>query len=96
MLLKELLVYVTIPLTTIFVRGTLQKWGITDKMLKAKFSALFMLGYCELCFYTWCNFFISLAYSFAVKDYYFLLYTPALTIISMIVSFYLDAFDNGE
>ncbi len=96
MLLDSLLIYITIPLTAIFIRVTLQKWGVTRKMLSSKYKPINNLGFCELCFYTWCNFFTTLVFCLATKNYSFILYIPAFTIISIIVSFYLGVFDNEE
>jgi len=96
MLFEELLIYITIPFASVFVRGSLQKWGITNKMLESQYDPIYNLGFCALCFYTWCNFLCSLGYASVSKDYYFLLFTPAFTIISLIISDHLNVFDNGE
>ena len=91
MLFDSILIYITIPLTAIFIRETLNKWKVLERWSNSKFTTLNNLGTCMLCFYWWVNFLSSLLYAVATKDYYFLLYTPAFTMVALFIHFkYLD------
>jgi hypothetical protein len=87
MLFDSILLYLTIPLTSLFIRETLNKWGILEMWSNSVSTILNNLGYCQLCFYTWANFLCILSYAFAVDNYYFLLYTPAFTVIALFIHF---------
>lgn len=87
MLFEELLIYITIPLIAIFTRLSLEKLNVVDKWLNSRFKVLENLGHCALCYYTWSNFLTALIYSIVVKDFGFLLYSPAFTVISLMFHF---------
>ena len=94
MLFQELLIYVTIPLWSIFIRLCLQKFRITTKWINSKYRVLNHLGNCPLCFFTWCNILCNLVYSMSTLDYTFLGYTPAFIVISLITVLHFELFDN--
>lgn len=94
MLFKELLIYISIPLWSIFIRLCLQKWRITTKWINSNSKVLRHLGYCPLCFFTWCNLLCNLVYCFSISDYTFLGYTPAFIIISILIVREFELFDN--
>jgi len=87
MLFEELLIYITIPLTAIFIRLSLEKLKVVEKWLSSRFTVLNNLGYCAFCYYTWSNLFVALIYAILVKDFGFLLYSPAFTVISLMFHF---------
>jgi hypothetical protein len=94
MLFKELLIYISIPLWSIFIRLCLQKWRITTKWINSNYKVLRHLGYCPLCFFTWCNLLCNLVYCFSISDYTFLGCTPAFIIISILIVREFELFDN--
>ncbi len=87
MLLDSLLIYITIPLSALFIRATLEKWGIIDRLQQSKHNVLNNLGYCQLCFYFWADLIPTFGYAYFVNDWYFLFYTPAFTVITLLIHF---------
>ena len=86
MIFEQLLIYATIPLTSVFIRLSLEKLGLNKTLQDSKFKILNNLGYCALCFYTWCNLLTALVYSIALEDYTFLYFTPAFVVISLVIN----------
>jgi hypothetical protein len=93
MIFQDLLIYISIPLWSIFIRLCLQKWRITTKWINSKHRVLRHLGNCPLCFFTWCNTLCNLVYSLSISDYTFLGYTPAFIIISILIVRGFELFD---
>ena len=94
MIFQDLLIYISIPLWSIFIRLCLQKFRITKKWINSKHRVLNHLGNCPLCFFTWFNILCNLVYSLGTSNYTFLVYTPAFIVISLITILHFELFDN--
>lgn len=93
MLFELLLIFIAIPLTTVFIYLSFDKLKVLDKMGNSSIKIVSNLGTCMLCFCTWCNIFINSIYAVASGQYHFFLFTAAFIVISLYVLF---KFTNHE
>lgn len=89
---NDVLIYLYLPILSIFIRLSLDKLGVVDIWLKSKYSVLNNLGFCALCYFTWSNIISSCLYSIYTGDYFFILSFPILTVINLML--YFKYFDN--
>ena len=84
---QDFVLGIIIPLLSIYIRLCLEKWEVIKIWSESKYNVLNNLAFCALCYYTWSNIICSCLYSFYIDDYFFILYAPVFTVVSLIVHF---------
>ena len=86
-LANTILIYVSIPFISIYIRLCLEKWKVIDRWNNSKLNVLDNLANCALCYYTWSSILLTSAYSLYMNDVSFLRFFPVFTVISLIIQF---------
>jgi len=86
-LTNQVLICLSIPILSIYIRLCLEKWHIIEKWNNSKFFILDNLANCALCYYTWSSILLTTAYSLCINDLAVIGFFPVFTVISLIIQF---------
>lgn len=86
-LANTILIYVSIPILSIYIRLCLEKWKVIDRWKNSKFNVLDNLANCSLCYYTWSSLLLTSVYSLYMCNPIYIGFFPVFTVISLIIHF---------
>jgi len=86
-LTNQVLICLSIPILSIYIRMCLEKWKVIDRCNNSKFFILDNLANCALCYYTWSNLILTSVYSLCINDLAVIGFFPVFTVISLIIQF---------
>tara|TARA_R100000544_G_C2213961_1_gene53509 strand:+ start:516 stop:803 length:288 start_codon:yes stop_codon:yes gene_type:complete len=87
-LTNQVLICLSIPILSVYIRLCLEKWHIIEKWNNSKFFILDNLANCALCYYTWSNLILTSAYGIMLMDDLAIIgFFPVFTVISLIIQF---------